>query len=73
MAKNEMKKINSRWFDKFIGVDFGDLIYLGPAIDYNGRRQYIFLNKESKSEEVCYYKEACQIMGAMIEAYRNKR
>lgn len=69
-----MKKINSKWFEKFVGVDFGRYIYVGGALEEDGKtRQYEFYDKEDGSYILCYYKEAYSIMGAMIEAYRNKR
>lgn len=66
MKNTKERKTDRRWFEKYIGCDFGEKygIFEGTAIDEeNGKIQYCF-----SDGYICYYEEARKIMGCMIDA-----
>jgi hypothetical protein len=68
-----------KWFEKFIGCCFGingeEYIFMGTFFNTETKNglplQYIFEAK-GKPQILLNYKEARQIMGCMIDKYKNK-
>ena len=73
MKKKEYKRKTNkvRWYEKFIGVDFGEEYgyFVGTAWDDEyGKMQYEFSNGY-----ICYYQEAKKIFACMNEAIKNRK